>query len=102
MAKRKKTAERFMVRQGDVLLIRDDALKAGKEIAAEGGRVILATGETSFHCHAVDAKKAKLYELARQETNVLAAIDRRSVLGRLVLGCIVSNVLRRRMRAYTG
>lgn len=76
MSKQKKTADRFMVRQGDVLLVREDGIPKGKEIASEGGRLILATGETSFHCHAVDAKKARLYELARQETDVLAALDR--------------------------
>jgi hypothetical protein len=75
MAK-KKTSERFCVRQGDVLIMRDDALKPGKEIAPESGRLVLATGETSFHCHAVDAKKARLFELAQREENVEAALDR--------------------------
>lgn len=76
MAKKKVTATGFCVRQGDVLIMRDDALKSGKEIAPEGGRLVLATGETSFHCHAVDAKRAKLFELAQREENVEAALDR--------------------------
>jgi hypothetical protein len=76
MAKRKKTAAVFQVRQGDVLLIRDEGVKTGKEIAPKGGRLILATGETSMHCHAVDAKKARLYELARREEGIEAAVDR--------------------------
>lgn len=84
MAK-KKAAAVFMVRQGDVLIVRDDALKPGAEVPAVGGRVILATGETSGHCHAVDARKAKLYELARREVAELAAVDRLLVVVERVL-----------------
>jgi hypothetical protein len=75
MAK-KTTVAKAMYRQGDVLLVRDDGLKAGKEITPQGGRVVLAIGETSMHCHAVDASKAKLFELAQGEEGVEAAIDR--------------------------
>lgn len=79
MAK-KKAAAVFQVRQGDVLIVRDDSLQAGAELAPTNGRVVLAIGETSGHCHAIDASKAKLFALARSEEGVEAAIDRMLVV----------------------
>lgn len=39
-------------RQGDVLLVRDEAAEAGDEIERDAGRVVLAYGEVTGHAHA--------------------------------------------------
>ena len=53
----------MILRQGDVLLIRDESNpKPGKKISREGGRVILAHGELTGHAHAIKAKGAELFE----------------------------------------
>ncbi len=76
MSKSKKKAAPFQARQGDVLIIRDDSLKPGKEVAAHGGRIVLAIGETSGHCHAIDASCAKLYALANADESIERIVDR--------------------------
>ena len=56
-----------LVRQGDVALIRIEKLPAGcVEVPPEGGRVVLAYGEVTGHCHAVygvtkEAPKVRLW-----------------------------------------
>lgn len=50
---KKKTAP-FIARQGDVLVQRIDCLPSNlKPIPREGGRVVLAHGEVTFHAHAI-------------------------------------------------
>ena len=52
--KGKKTMQAQIFRQGDVLIVRDDAAKGTEEIARdERGRVVLAAGEVTGHHHAI-------------------------------------------------
>lgn len=48
-------------RQGDVLIVRVDALPEGtkKPIARESGRIVLAHGEVTGHAHAITTPKVK-------------------------------------------
>lgn len=76
-SKKKIVAAPFIpARQGDVLILRDDTLKPGAELAPTNGRVVLAIGETSGHCHAIDARHAKLFELFGEVDARESAIDR--------------------------
>jgi hypothetical protein len=55
----------FIARQGDVLIIRTDRIPAGvKPVERENGRVVLAHGEVTGHCHAVDSDLATLFTTA--------------------------------------
>jgi hypothetical protein len=47
------TEARFQVRQGDVLLVRVDAIPPGARARRRNGRIVLATGETTGHAHAI-------------------------------------------------
>ena len=60
----KMTKKPLIVRQGDVLLVRNDDLGiAGrKRIPREEGRVVLAHGELTGHAHAIASKHAALYK----------------------------------------
>jgi hypothetical protein len=49
-------------RQGDVLLRKSRKGKDLKPLAPVQGRVILAYGEVTGHCHALDAALAELFE----------------------------------------
>jgi len=50
-------------RQGDVLLIRVDALPTGlREIPRDRGRVVLAYGETTGHAHAIEAPSVRFWQ----------------------------------------
>lgn len=52
-------------RQGDVVIVRVNALPAGlKPRARERGRVVLAHGEVTGHAHAIGEKKVVQYEAA--------------------------------------
>jgi hypothetical protein len=54
-----------MFRQGDVLLVRVDAMPAGgTRVQPEAGRLILARGEVTGHHHSVAAEKACMVEAA--------------------------------------
>jgi hypothetical protein len=54
----------WQCRQGDVFLERiSDAIKAGKVIAREAGRIVLAHGEATGHAHVVENDDAVMYEL---------------------------------------
>jgi hypothetical protein len=75
MTKRKTTAA-FQVRQGDVLFIREDGIKGVAEIAPKGDRIVLAIGETSGHCHAIDSSKARFYRLAQDAERIELVVDR--------------------------
>lgn len=50
-------------RQGDVIIIHDEAAKPGEPIARTGGRLVLATGTATGHAHAISSKGAKLFAL---------------------------------------
>lgn len=61
-----------MFRQGDVLLVRDDAEIDGlKEVKRDAGRIILAYGEVTGHAHAVLEKDAVLFDNGKG-TRILA------------------------------
>ena len=52
----------FHVRQGDVLLERIESMPAGvKKVKRENGRLIIARGEVTGHCHAIEEKSAELF-----------------------------------------
>lgn len=53
-----------MFRQGDVLLVRVEAMPDGRPVEAESGRLILARGEVTGHHHSVAAGDAALLESA--------------------------------------
>lgn len=49
-----------MYRQGDVLIVKVSSIPKGlKEIAREGGKIVLAHGEATGHSHAIDMPSAK-------------------------------------------
>jgi hypothetical protein len=49
-----------MLRQGDVLLIAVAAATAGKTLARDKGRIVLAYGEVTGHAHAIESPKVTL------------------------------------------
>lgn len=50
----------FHVRQGDILILRDDAVPlTGAPVAAEAGRLILARGEATGHHHSLAARDGR-------------------------------------------
>jgi hypothetical protein len=54
----------FHVRQGDVLVVRVEAIPdEAKPVARDRGRVVLAYGEVTGHAHAIAARDATLLEL---------------------------------------
>ena len=66
----------FIVRQGDVLLRRIDAIPAdAKPVKRDAGRIILAYGEVTGHAHAICDPHAQLLQLPRELTD--AEIDER-------------------------
>jgi hypothetical protein len=65
MAKAKKQkSQKFMIRQGDVLVMAAEKPKAAlAPIPDEGGRTILAHGEVTGHAHALSAVEAGLFSI---------------------------------------
>lgn len=54
-----KQTEQFVARQGDVLIFAVDEIPKGAEpLPRENGRVVLAHGESTGHCHAIDSPDA--------------------------------------------
>ncbi len=53
-----------MFRQGDVLLVRVDAMPRGQPIEPEGGRLVLARGEATGHHHSVAVEDAEVVDAA--------------------------------------
>lgn len=51
----------FIVRQGDVLIVRRQMPKGCEPIARENGRVVLAHGEVTGHAHAISSERAALF-----------------------------------------
>ncbi len=61
-----------MYRQGDVLVVRIESLpNQATPLAPEAGRVILAHGEATGHCHSVDATVARLFAVSGVEDRFL-------------------------------
>ena len=68
-------SEVWMVRQGDVALVRDDSAEAGDEIPRDNGRVVLAYGEVTGHAHAFDAEHVTMYaQKAKSADRVLKVV----------------------------
>ena len=69
----KKTKIEIPGRQGDVLLIKVDAMPKGIESAPIDPRgVVLAEGETSAHYHVIDGGEAKAYRFVdRNHTDLV-------------------------------
>lgn len=66
MSKKKQKSQKFMIRQGDVLVMSAEApnkAAALTPIADEGGRTILAHGEVTGHAHALSATEARLFSV---------------------------------------
>lgn len=62
MKTKKKTQTIF--RQGDVMVIRVDAIPAGaKAVARDNGRVVLAYGEVTGHAHAIADEEVTMLEV---------------------------------------
>ena len=52
----------MMIRQGDILIKKIDKMPEGlPEIPREGGKLILAYGEVTGHCHYIDDPLARMY-----------------------------------------
>lgn len=57
----KKTPERGIVRQGDVLLVPLDGIPVGLvDVPRVKGSVVLAEGEATGHAHAISSRRARL------------------------------------------
>jgi hypothetical protein len=67
---------KFMVRQGDVLILDPSIVgakvEAGGEVPRDSGRVVLAYGEVTGHAHAIKAPSAKLYDPANPPSDEAA------------------------------
>jgi hypothetical protein len=71
---KKDVAGQTVFRQGDVMLVRIDALPGGvKKMRVRGDRIILALGEATGHHHSIAKKKGRLYEVPGQATIVEVA-----------------------------
>lgn len=51
-------------RQGDVLLVRVEALPVGRPVEVDGDRLILARGEATGHHHSIAAADGELVDAA--------------------------------------
>jgi hypothetical protein len=49
-------------RQGDVLVQSTTENIEGEEVARENGKIVLAHGEATGHCHAIASPSAKLFQ----------------------------------------
>lgn len=59
-------------RQGDVMLVRIDALPPGaKKMRVGGERIILALGEATGHHHSIAKKKGRLYEVPGTQATIV-------------------------------
>lgn len=57
--------DRYVVRQGDVLVTRVEAIPEGAvQVARDRGRVVLAYGEVTGHSHAIGERGAELLTVA--------------------------------------
>lgn len=75
MTKKTKKAERFMVRQGDVMVVAVDSIPTGAEpVALDAGRVVLAYGEVTGHAHAFSRAASRSLSL-RQDEKGLRYLD---------------------------
>lgn len=61
MSRTKKTTAPVVLRQGDVLLLRVDAIPEGaRRVARRKGRLVLELGEATGHAHAIAATDVSL------------------------------------------
>lgn len=71
----KKKIDRFMVRQGDVMVVAVDEIPEGAtEVADDDGRVVLAYGEVTGHAHAFSRSESRMVKL-RQDEKGLRYLD---------------------------
>ena len=65
------------IRQGDVLLVRTSksSEKDHVEVPREGGRLVLALGETSLHAHVIRAQGARLLYREGISDRVLTTVE---------------------------
>lgn len=63
----------FQIRQGDVLIIKVDELPKGSAVKPVGKNHVLAYGEATGHCHAIDSKECSLFGV---NDNILATAKR--------------------------
>src|SRR5262245_35121822 len=60
---------RFQVRQGDVLIVSVDRIPdTASPVKRERGRVVLAHGELTGHCHAIKDQRATLFRKEQRVT----------------------------------
>lgn len=65
----------WQVRQGDVLIVRDDdAPIDGVEIQREGDRVVLAYGKATGHAHAIRTRTGKLHAVREAQAGVIGVL----------------------------
>lgn len=58
-----------MIRQGDILLVRDDGAKHGDELPRENGGVVLAYGEATGHLHQFHEPHVTMYAPKAKSTD---------------------------------
>lgn len=61
-------------RQGDVLLVRVDAIPAGTPVPRDRGRLVLAYGEVTGHAHVIDAPPESAVLTAAEERRFLRLV----------------------------
>lgn len=74
--------KKLVVRQGDVLveLVHDDPrAEPHKVVPRDGGRIVLAYGEATGHCHAIHEPQAEMIELETGERFVVSEVGIRIV-----------------------
>jgi hypothetical protein len=73
--RKKEGAGQQVFRQGDVMLVRINALPVGaKKMRVGGDRIILALGEATGHHHSISKKKGRLYEVPGTQPGTQATI----------------------------
>lgn len=77
-------------RQGDVLLIRTNKRVHGKPIERIDGRVVLALGEATGHCHSIPSAHCDLYA---DEQRPISETDAATMVARLGGGLIPDRIL---------
>ena len=69
------------LRQGDVLLIPGGTVPDGATaVKPDNGRVVLAYGEVTGHCHSIDEQGARLFEASGLTEDRFLVIDRETEL----------------------
>ena len=74
--------KKLLVRQGDVLIEQvsnDPKRSPHKVVPRDGGRIVLANGEATGHCHAIHEAGAEMVELESGERFVVSEVGIRIV-----------------------